>query len=124
MVLIYIFLGVLIGAILFAAFLLLPINGIYMFLFDRKEWRYWMKFSRNVEKFEYEGRYAGDGKSYEFIWGDYKAIVWSGQWSELFEGCASVHSRDCEEVLCTMFWKSKSKKFADKLICKIPTELK
>ena len=53
MVLIDILLGVIIGAMLFAAFLLLPVNGVYMFLFEREEWRYWMKFSRNVKKFEY-----------------------------------------------------------------------
>jgi hypothetical protein len=117
MVLVYILLGVLIAVILFAAFLLLPTNGVYMFLFEHKEWRYWMEFSRNVEKFEYAGRHAG---SYEFYWDDYKAIVWSGH----FDGYASVHSRDGEEVFATMYWKSKSKKFADKLMCKIPTELK
>ena len=98
MVLVYIVLGVIIGVMLFAAFLLLPINGVYMFLFEREEWRYWMKFSRNVKKFEYVGRYAGDGKSYEFYWDDYKAIVWSGH----FDGYASVHSKDGEEVFSTM----------------------
>lgn len=121
MILIDILLGVLIGMILFAAFLLLPINGVYMFLFEHKEWRYWMKFSRNVEKFEYVGLYT-DGKSYVFYWNDYKAIVWH-RWF-YFDGCASVHSRDGEEIFATMYWKSKSKKFADKLICKLPTELK
>lgn len=120
MALIDILLGVIIGAMLFAAFLLLPVNGVYMFLFEREEWRYWMKFSRNVDKFEYVGRYAGDGKSYEFYWDDYKAIVWSGH----FDGYASVHSKDGEEVFATMYWRSKSKKFADKLMCKLPTELK
>ena len=122
MVLIDILLGVLIGAILFAAFLLLPVNGVYMFLFEREEWRYWMKFSRNVDKFEYDGRHAGDGTSYKFIWGPYKAIVWSGQYG--FDGYASVHRKNDAEVFATMYWRSKSKKFADKLICKIPTELK
>lgn len=122
MVLIYILLGAIIGAILFALFLLLPINGVYMFLIEHKEWRHWMKFSRNVEKFEYVGRYAGDKNSYEFVWDNYKAIVWH-RWY-YYDGCASIHSKDGEEVICTMFWKSKSKKFADKLICKIPTELK
>ena len=66
-----------------------------MFLFEREEWRYWMKFSRNVEVRDV-GRYAGDGKSYEFYWDDYKAIVWSGH----FDGYASVHSKDGEEVFC------------------------
>lgn len=124
MVLIDILFGVIIGAILFAAFLLLPPNGVYMFLFEHAEWRYWMKFSRNVKKFEYVGLYAGDGKSYEFYWDDYKAIVWSGHWFESFEGYASVHSKDGKEVFSTMYWRSKSKKFADKLMCKLPTELK
>ena len=122
MVLVYIVLGVIIGALMFAAFLMLPANGIYMFLFEREEWKYWMKFSRNVDKFEYIGRYAGDAKSYEFIWGDYKAIVWY-EWKH-YDGCSSVHSKDGKECFCTMYWESKSKKFADKLICKIPTELK
>jgi hypothetical protein len=120
MVLLDILFGVIIGAMLFAAFLMLPANGVYMFLFEREEWRYWMKFSRNVEKFEYVGLYAGDGKSYEFYWDDYKAIVWSGH----FDGYASVHSKDGKEVFSTMYWRSKSKKFADKLMCKLPTELK
>ena len=70
MILLNILLGVIIGAMLFLAFLLLPVNGVYMFLFDREEWRYWMKFSRNVNKFEYAGRHSGDGKSYEFYWDD------------------------------------------------------
>ena len=122
MVLIDILLGVLIGVMIFASFLLLPPNGLYMFLFENEEWRYWIKFSRNVEKFEYVGRHAGDRKSYEFIWDNYKAIVWH-RWY-YFDGCASVHSKDGEEVFSTMFWKSKSKKFADKLMCKLPTELK
>ena len=122
MVLIDILLGVLIGVMIFASFLLLPPNGLYMFLFENEEWRHWMKFGRNVEKFEYVGRYAGDRKSYEFIWGDYKAIVWY-RWYN-YEGYASVHSRDGEEIFSTMYWRSKSKKFADKLMCKLPTELK
>ena len=120
MVLVYILFGIIIGVLMFAAFLLLPINGVYMFLFEREEWRYWMKFSRNVEKFEYVGRHAGDGKSYEFIWGPYKAIVWSGH----FDGYSSVHRKNDAEVFATMYWRSKSKKFADKLICKLPTEVK
>lgn len=120
MVLIDILLGVLIGMMLFAAFLLLPINGVYMFLFEHKEWRDLMKFSRNVEKFEYVGLYT-DGKSYVFYWNDYKAIVWSGHGS--LHGYATVHSKDGEKVFCTTYWRSKSKCFADKLICKLPTEL-
>ena len=122
MILIDIILGVLIGAMLFLAFILLPANGFYMFLFEHEEWKYWMKFSRNVEKFEYVGRHSGDRNSYEFIWDDYKAIVWH-RWN-YYDGCASVHSKDGEEIFATMYWKSKSKKFADKLICKIPTEVK
>lgn len=122
MILIDILLGVLIGVMIFASFLLLPPNGLYMFLFENEEWRHWMKFSRNVEKFEYVGRYAGDRKSYEFVWDNYKAIVWY-RWYN-YEGYASVHSRDGEEIFSTMYWRSKSKKFADKLMCKIPTELK
>lgn len=51
MVLLDILLGVIIGVMMFAAFLLLPVNGVYMFLFEHKEWRDWMKFSRNVKKF-------------------------------------------------------------------------
>ena len=125
MILIDILLGVIIGAMLFLAFLLLPANGFYMFLFEHEEWKYWMKFSRNVDKFEYVGRYAGDAKSYEFIWDDYKAIVWVGDFGSYdFDGYTSVHSGDREEVFATMYWRSKSKKFADKLICKLPTELK
>ena len=125
MVLIDILLGVIIGAMLLLAFILLPTNGVYMFLFEHEEWRYWMKFSRNVEKFEYAGRHAGDGKSYEFYWDDYKAIVWY-EWCEWerYDGCSSVHSKDGNECFCTMYWESKSKKFADKLICKLPTEVK
>jgi hypothetical protein len=122
MVLFYVILGCFIGTLMFGAFLLLPMNGVYMFLFEREEWRYWMKFSKNVEKFEYVGQYSWDRKSYEFSWDNYKAIVWY-EWDN-YEGCASVHSKDGKECFCSMFWKSKSKKFADKLICKIPTELK
>ena len=122
MILIDILLGVLIGAMIVLGFLLLPPNGFYMFLLENEEWRYWMKFSRNVKKFEYAGRYAGDGKSYEFYWDDYKAIVWYN-WDR-YDGCASVHSKDGEECFCSMYWKSKSKKFADKLICKLPIEVK
>ena len=123
MVLIDILLGVIIGIMLFAAFLILPANGVYMFLLEHEEWRYWMKFSRHVDKFEYVGRYAGDGTSYEFIWGPYKAIVWSGPHYD-FNGYASVHRKNDKECFCSIFWKFKSKKFADKLICKLPTEVK
>lgn len=124
MILVDILLGIFMGAILLVAIISLSllITEVYMFLFAHKEWRHWMKFSKNVEKFEYVGRYAGDGKSYEFIWGNYKAIVWY-RWNH-YDGCASIHSKDGKDVICSMFWKSKSKKFADKLICKIPTELK
>lgn len=119
MILVHILFGVLIGAILFAAFLLLPTNGVYMFLFEHEEWRYLMKFSRNVEKFEYVGRYT-DGKSYVFYWNDYKTIIWSGHGR--LDGYATVLSKDGEEVFCTTYWRSKSKEFADKLICKLPTK--
>lgn len=124
MILVDILLGIFMGAILLAVIFLLSlsITEVYMFLYDHKEWRYWKEFSRNVDKFEYIGRYEGDGKSYEFIWDNYKAIVWVGHCD--FDVYASVHSKDGKTVLCTMFWESKSKKFADKLICKIPTELK
>ena len=121
MVLVYIVLGVIIGALMFVAFLMLPPNGVYMFLFEREEWRYWMKFSRNVEKFEYVGLYA-DEKSYVFYWNDYQAIVWC-DW-DWYEGYASVHSKDGGEIFCSTYWRSKSKKFADKLMCKLPIELK
>jgi hypothetical protein len=119
MILVHILFGVLIGLILFAAFLLMPTNGVYMFLFEHKEWRYLMKFSRNVEKFVYVGRYT-DGKSHVFYWNDYKAIVWSG--NGRLDGYAAVLSKDGEEVFCTTYWRSKSKEFADKLICKLPTK--
>lgn len=125
--LVYIFFGVVICAIVLVAILLLSMSftEVYMFLYAREEWRYWKEFSRNVDKFEYEGRYAGDGKSHVFIWEHYKAIVWVGHFGDYdFDGYASVHSGAGEEVLATMYWKSKSKKFADKLMCKIPTELK
>lgn len=127
MILIDILLGVFIVGLIFATLLMLSLNipGVYMFLYVRDEWRYWREFSRNVDKFEYEGLYEGDGKSHVFIWEHYKAIVWVGDFGEYdFDGYASVHSGDREEVLATMFWRSKSKKFADKLICKLPTELK
>lgn len=124
MILIDILLGVFIVGLIFATLLMLSLNipGVYMFLYVRDEWRYWREFSRNVEKFEYAGRYAGDGKSYEFYWDNYKAIVWY-EWKH-YDGCSSVHSKDGKECFCSMYWKSKSKKFADKLICKLPTELK
>ena len=124
MILIDILLGVFIVGLIFATLLMLSLNipGVYMFLYVRDEWRYWREFSRNVDKFEYEGLYEGDGKSHVFIWEHYKAIVWY-EWKH-YDGCSSVHSKDGKECFCSMYWKSKSKKFADKLICKLPTELK
>ena len=127
MILLDILLGVITGLLILAVFLMLTLNipGVYMFLYAHEEWKYWNEFSRNVDKFEYEGLYEGDGKSHVFIWEHYKAIVWVGDFGSYdFDGYASVHSGDREEVLATMFWRTKSKKFADKLMCKIPTELK
>ena len=97
MALVYIVLGVIIGVMLFAAFLILPANGVYMFLLEHEEWRYWKKFSRHVDKFEYVGRHEGDGTSYEFIWGPYKAIVWSGHHYD-FNGYASIHRKMIKNV--------------------------
>ena len=124
MVLIDILLGVITGLLILAVFLMVTLNipGVYMFLYAHEEWKYWNVFSRNVDKFEYVGRYAGDGKSYEFYWDDYKAIVWY-EWKH-YDGCSSVHSKDGKECFCSMYWESKSKKFADKLMCKLPIELK
>ena len=114
MTFIYILIGICIFLTIIAVFLLiLPVNGLYMFLFEHEEWKYWKLFSKNVNNFKYIGQYSGVVKSYIFIWKDYKAIVWEGdhyRWS-------SVHLNKANgECLCSKFWKSKSLQFAKKLM--------
>ena len=108
----------LIGVIIVLIILLILLvtnNGIYMFVFEHKEWKYWKLFSRNVKNFKYIGLLDEDGKSHVFAWGDYIAIVWADYCC--FGGYASVHTNDKNGYcLCTTFWKSKSLRFAKNLM--------
>ena len=115
MILIYILIGITIFLTIIAVLLLvLPINGLYMFLFVHEDWKYWRLFSRNVKNFKYIG-HADDEKSYVFAWDDFIAIVWAGGYR--IDGYSSVHSKDKEmECVCSTFWKSKSLQFAEKLM--------
>ena len=74
-----------------------------------------MKFSRNVKKFEYAGRYAGDGKSYEFYWDDYKAIVWSGH----FDGYAFYTSATTFDINEALSWIGQKPVEDDEIVEKI-----
>ena len=114
MTFIYILIGICIFLTVIAVFLLiLPVNGLYMFLFEHEEWKYWKLFSKNVNNFKYIRQYSGGVKSYVFTWKDYKAFVWEGEhhrWS-------SVHFNKANgECICSKFWKSKSLQFAKKLM--------
>lgn len=113
--------GVIIVALILILLILLSTNsGIYMFVFEHKEWQYWRLFSRNVKNFKYIGRHIGDGKSHVFAWEDYIAIVWADDYQlygKKIGGYASVHSNGKDgDCLCTMLWKSKSLRFAKKLM--------
>ena len=113
--------GVSIGlAILLAILHLAMVSGIYMFVFEHKEWKYWRLFSRNVKNFKYIGLLDEDGKSHVFSWEDYIAIVWADDYQldgKKIGGYASVHSNGEDgDCLCTMFWKSKSLRFAKNLM--------
>ena len=71
MTFIYILIGICIFLTVIALFLLiLPVNGLYMFLFEHEEWKYWKLFSRNVNNFKYIRQYSGGVKSYVFTWKD------------------------------------------------------
>ena len=115
MILIYILIGICIFLTIIAVLLLvLPINGLYMFLFFNEEWKYWRLFSRNVKNFKYIG-HVDDEKSYMFAWDDFIAIVWAGGYR--IDGYSTVHSKDKEmECVCSTFWSSKSLQFAEKLM--------
>lgn len=123
MILIYILIGICIFLPIIAVLLLvLPINGLSMFLFFNEEWKYWRLFSRNVNNFKYIG-HADDEKSYIFAWDNFIAIVWAGGYR--IDGYSSVHSKDKEmECVCSTFWKSKSLQFAEKLMKNIDSRLR
>lgn len=114
MTFIYILIGICIFLTVIALFLLiLPVSGLYMFLFEHEEWKYWKLFSRNVNNFKYIRQYSGGVKSYVFTWKDYKAFVWEGE----HHRWASVHFNKANgECICSKFWKSKSLQFAEKLM--------
>ena len=113
----------LIGAgigVLMLLILMLTNSEIYMLLFEHEEWKYWRLFSRNVKNFKYIGLLDEDGKSHVFAWKDYIAIVWADDYQldgRKISGYASVHSSgENGGCLCSMFWKSKSLRFAKKLM--------
>lgn len=114
----------LIGCVLiFLVFATAP-NVLYMYIFEHEDWKLWKYFEENIDKFEF------DGSSYdpnyepkiqilectkEFIFGDYRAIVWifSGQ-----KPICSIHLENHDCVLGS-WWKRKSRRFAEKLLKKL-----
>jgi hypothetical protein len=100
-------------------------NAFYVYIFEHEVWKLWKYFEENIDKFEF------DGSSYdpnfepkisnlvcakEFIFGDYRAIVW------LFSGkkpFCSIHLEETHECVLGSWWERKSRKFAKKLLKKL-----
>lgn len=80
-----------------------------MFIFEHMEWKMWRYFEKNIDKFKYKHReYECLLDSKMFVWGEYEAHVWSDDY-------CSIHTKDTK-CICSIFWRSKSKKFANKLM--------
>ena len=100
-------------------------NALYMYIFEHEDWKLWKYFEENIDKFEFDDSSFYDPNcepkiinldyTKEFIFGDYRAIVWQyyGQKPE-----CSIHLENHECVLSS-WWTRKSRGFAKKLLKKL-----
>ncbi len=107
----------LISCVLFLLLFATAPNTLYVYIFEHKDWKLWKYFEENIDKFEFNGYYDPNYEplTKEFIFGDYRAIVW------LFPGQkpkCSIHLENHECVLGT-WWERKSRRFAEKLLKKL-----
>lgn len=114
----------LISCVLFLLIFATAPNALYVYIFEHESWKLWKYFEENIDKFEFVG--SSYDPNYEpiistlvctkeFIFGDYRAIVWlfSGQKPK-----CSIHLENHECVLGT-WWERKSRRFAKKLLKKL-----
>lgn len=110
----------LISSVLFLLLFATAPNALYVYIFEHEAWKLWKYFEENIDKFEfddssYDPKYEPFVCTKEFIFGDYRAIVW------LFFGQkpkCSIHLENHECVLGT-WWERKSRRFAKKLLKKL-----
>lgn len=114
--------------IIYVLFLLLFVtapNALYMYIFEREDWKLWKYLEENIDKFEFVGSFYDfnrDSKiinleyTKEFIFGDYRAIVWYyyGQ-----KPVCSIHLEENRECVLGSWWERKSRRFAEKLLKKL-----
>lgn len=105
MIVLSIILAVMLAAIILLLIAALPASGIYMFIFERNEWKMWRFFWKNISNFKYVGHYVD---AHCFTFEDYDAYVWPN-------GCASIHN-NTEGCVCGLFWYTMSKRFGAKLM--------
>ena len=114
----------LISCVLFFLIFVTVPDALYMYIFEHENWKLWKYFEENIDKFEFDG--SSYNQNYEpkipnleytkeFIFGDYRAIVWYyyGQ-----KPICSIHLENHECVLSS-WWKRKSRRFAKKLLKKM-----
>lgn len=83
------------------------VNGLYMYIFEHKEWNTWGRIEKNLNDYtlvynvESVIKFANEHGDEIMIFGDYASIFYKG------------------ECLCSSFWRSKSKNIAKKLLEKI-----
>ena len=114
----------LISCVLFLLLFATAPNALYVYIFEHEDWKLWKYFEENIDKFEF------DGSSYdpnyepkipyleltkEFIFGDYRAVVWL---YNAQKPVCSIHLENHECVLGT-WWERKSRRFAEKLLKKL-----
>lgn len=114
----------LISCALFILLIVTAPNALYVYIFEHKTWKLWKYFEKNIDKFEFDG--ASYDPNYEpkipnllctkeFIFGEYRAIVWL--FPDKKPEC-SIHLENHECVLSS-WWKRKSRRFAKKLLKKL-----
>lgn len=93
--------------------------SICNYIFNRDETKCWDMLIKNADKFEYlKDHITKDTYGKEFIWGQFRAIVWKSQDKDI-DNKASIHyTFDPDCFLCT-YDKKKSEKMAQLLMKKI-----
>lgn len=113
-----------ISCVLFFLIFITAPNAFYMYIFEHEDWKKWKYFEENIDNFKFDGSsYDSDYEpkipnietTKEFIFGNYRAIVWYFYGKKPF---CSIHLENHECVLGT-WWERKSRRFAKKLLKKL-----
>ena len=125
MIAIIVMISFLISCVLFLLLFATAPNALYVYIFEHEDWKLWKYFEENIDKFEFDGSSSYNPNkepkilnlecTKEFIFGDYRAIVWYyyGQKPE-----CSIHLEN-HECLLSSWWERKSRRFAEKLLKKL-----